>query len=61
LDVRLISSNATIGQGVAQPYATNGDVGAMVGIAFLYYHGLGVAQDYARARQRYDKAADKGA
>jgi TPR repeat protein len=40
--------------------ADNGVAMAMVGLARLYAEGLGVAQDYAKAREWLEKAADKG-
>ena len=33
---------------------------AMLDLGRLYENGLGVAQDYAKAREWYEKAADKG-
>jgi TPR repeat protein len=33
---------------------------AMNNLGFLYQNGWGVAQDYAKAREWYQKAADKG-
>jgi uncharacterized protein len=32
----------------------------MTGLGLLYVRGLGVAQDYAKARELFEKAADKG-
>ena len=32
----------------------------MVNLGVLYDNGRGVAQDYAKAREWYEKAADKG-
>ena len=36
------------------------DADAMFNLGLLYDEGHGVAQDYAKAREWYEKAADKG-
>ncbi len=40
--------------------AEHGDVGSMRNLGVSYMDGLGIAQDYAMARQWFEKAADKG-
>jgi TPR repeat protein len=40
--------------------ADRGNAGAMGNLGLAYQHGRGVAQDYAKAREWYEKAADKG-
>jgi TPR repeat protein len=40
--------------------AENGDANAMNNLGFHYQQGLGVPQDYGKARGWYEKAADKG-
>jgi hypothetical protein len=40
--------------------ADHGNVKAMVGLGQLYRDGFGTAQDFAKAREWYGKAADKG-
>jgi TPR repeat protein/energy-coupling factor transporter ATP-binding protein EcfA2 len=40
--------------------AQNGDASAMNNLGYHYQQGLGVPQDYAKAREWYEKAADKG-
>src|SRR6516165_6331752 len=37
-----------------------GDASAMNSLGALYYNGQGVARDFAKAREWYQKAADKG-
>ena len=45
---------------VFQRGADHGDVPSMHNLGVIYAKGLGVAQDYARAREWFEKAADKG-
>jgi Sel1 repeat len=45
---------------VFQTGADHGDAISMGILGWLYHHGRGVAQDYAKAREWYEKAADKG-
>jgi TPR repeat protein len=45
---------------VFQTGAEQGDAHAMGNLGLLYGKGHGVAQDYAKAREWYEKAADKG-
>ena len=40
--------------------AAGGNVNAMVGLGLIYEFGRGVARDYAKAREWYQKAAAKG-
>jgi TPR repeat protein len=40
--------------------ADHGDMRSMFNLAVSYFNGFGVAQDYAKAREWYEKAADKG-
>jgi TPR repeat protein len=40
--------------------ADHGDARAMTNLGWAYHNGEGVAQDYAKAREWYEKAADKG-
>jgi TPR repeat protein len=40
--------------------SVEGDARAMSGLGWLYTYGHGVAQDYAKAREWYERAADKG-
>lgn len=40
--------------------ALDGDVAAMNAIGILYYSGSGVEQDYAKAREWFEKAAALG-
>jgi hypothetical protein len=46
---------------VIQTGADHEDATSMINLGFLYEHGFGVAQDYAKAREWYEKAAAKGA
>jgi hypothetical protein len=43
-----------------QPLAEQGDANAQYNLGKLYYHGWGVAQDYAQARDWWRKAAAQG-
>ena len=43
-----------------RPLAEQGDAAAQLSIGLLYIDGLGVPQDYAIARQWYEKAAAQG-
>jgi TPR repeat protein len=45
---------------VVRTGADHGDALSMSNLGVLYSNGLGVAQDYAKAREWYEKAADKG-
>ena len=45
---------------VFQSGADHGDTYSMAALGLSYRDGLGVAQDYAKAREWYEKAADKG-
>jgi tetratricopeptide (TPR) repeat protein len=45
---------------VFQAGAEHGDATSMVNLGSLYHYGRGVTQDYAKAREWYEKAADKG-
>jgi TPR repeat protein len=40
--------------------ANNGHTAGMFGLGVFYENGLGVQQDYAKAREWYEKAADRG-
>ena len=43
------------------PPVTSQDAGAISREGERYYYGNGVAQDYVKAREWWEKAADKGA
>jgi TPR repeat protein len=43
-----------------QEGADRGNATSMTNLGWLYDNGFGVAQDYAKAREWYEKAADKG-
>jgi len=45
---------------VFQAGADHGDVTSMRNLGITYNYGYGVPQDYAKAREWYEKAADKG-
>jgi TPR repeat protein len=45
---------------VFQTGADRGNANSMANLGRLYEHGHGVAQDYAKAREWYEKAAEKG-
>jgi len=45
---------------LAQPLAAQGNVGAQVTLALLYYRGRGVAQDHNEAVKWFRRAADQG-
>jgi len=45
---------------VFQRGADHSDVTSMGNLGIFYYNGLGVARDYAKAREWFEKAADKG-
>jgi TPR repeat protein/energy-coupling factor transporter ATP-binding protein EcfA2 len=45
---------------VMQTGAAHGNARSMFNLGWLYANGFGVAQDYAKAREWYEKAADKG-
>ena len=40
-----------------RPWAERGDAQARYGLGLMHYHGQGVAQDYAKAREWFEKAA----
>jgi len=46
--------------GVFQAGAEHGDAASMTGLGSLYHHGKGLEQDYAKAREWFEKAADTG-
>ena len=46
--------------GVFRAGTDHGDSTSMTYMGFLYEEGLGVTQDYAKAREWYEKGADKG-
>ena len=43
-----------------QTGAAHGNANSMSNLGWLYRNGYGVAQDYAKAREWYEKAADNG-
>jgi energy-coupling factor transporter ATP-binding protein EcfA2 len=45
---------------VFQTGAVRGNTNSMANLGWLYRNGYGVAQDYAKAREWFEKAADKG-
>lgn len=42
------------------PLAESGNPDAQAGVGYLYYHGLGVRQDYKRAADWFQRAAEQG-
>ena len=42
-----------------EPAVANGDADAMVALAMIYAHGLGVRSDWGKPRQLYEQAAAK--
>lgn len=42
------------------PLAEQGNPDAQAALGYLYYHGLGVGQDYGRAADWFQRAADQG-
>ena len=46
--------------GVFKSGADHGDATSMASLGWLYYNGSGVTQDYAKAREWFEKAADEG-
>ncbi|WP_410699486.1 tetratricopeptide repeat protein, partial [Chryseobacterium sp. SIMBA_028] len=43
-----------------QPLAADGNAEAQFSLANMYGNGIGVAQDYKKAYELYEKAADQG-
>jgi uncharacterized protein len=43
-----------------RPLAEQGNPDAQTGLGYLYYHGLGVQQDYAAAAEWFRQAAEQG-
>ena len=43
-----------------RPWAERGDAQAQGGLGAMYYDGQGVTQDYAKAREWFEKAAAQG-
>ena len=65
--IGIISNNEPLGTSIdensfeyVKSEAEKGDVDAMNSLGVMYYHGEGVSQDYAQAKQWYEKAAEYG-
>ena len=54
-----LSGNYKEAAEIFEPKAQQGDAEAMVNIAFMYYCGMHVKQDFVKAAQWYTKAADR--